>query len=139
MGDLGIAAENWMVGLLSKILEILTFMLQRACFLNSEFSCMPPSCSPSFVQSVDVSILSCLLTPSLVTWDFSLTWCATQLSGKELGNIVMKVFISSPVSSRNILGISDSLKLRYFFLSLDLRDIQSTLMLMLSTRHLWGG
>lgn len=43
----------------------------------------------------------------------------------------MKVSLSSLVSPRNILKISDSLEFRdYFFnLSLDLRDVQSTLIL----------
>lgn len=41
----------------------------------------------------------------------------------------MKVFIFSLVSHRNILKISDSLEFRDFFLSLNLRDIQSTLIL----------
>ena len=39
----------------------------------------------------------------------------------------MKVFLSSLVSPRNILKISDALEFRDFFLSLDLRDVQSTL------------
>lgn len=50
----------------------------------------------------------------------------------------MKVFMSSLVSPRNILKISDSLGFRDFFLSLDLRDMQSTLILTLSSQQLWG-
>lgn len=74
-----------------------------------------------------------------VTPGFSLTWVSPGSQARRWGNIViMKVFLSSLVSPRNILKISDSLEFRDFFLSLDLRDILSTLILWLSSQQLWG-
>lgn len=94
IGDLGIAAENWVFGHLKRDprdphIYAIVFLL-----LVFEFSCPFPSCSPPIVQSVDVSIFirtHTLLAPPAYQYprfgnleilcDLGVIW----LSGKETG------------------------------------------------------
>lgn len=74
-----------------------------------------------------------------VTLGFSLTWVSPNSQERRWGNIViMKVSLSSLVSPRNILKISDSLEFRDFIFKSGFERCSVNSDTWLSSQQLWG-